>query len=162
MWDWSHWLAFPPILLQISDDQTSIEACQEGGKYWDSSLWTHGIVDLRWEVRNGHVVPIWNVVIYSGARRRSWAPSSTIRRVVHDDNLEHPAHEQEAWHMMMIGFEFPRSLKNSATMFQVAIRQPTTTDPIDGPTRPPIGTSSTTTRSSGLALTEIQTMNPEE
>jgi hypothetical protein len=33
---------------------------------------------------------------------------------------------------------------------------------IDNPTRPPIGTSSTTTRSSGLALTKIRTMKPEE
>jgi hypothetical protein len=59
---------------------------------------------------------------------------------------------------MTIGFEFPQSLKNSATTFQAAVRQPATTDPIDGPTRPPIGTLSTTTRSSGLALTEIRTM----
>jgi hypothetical protein len=82
--------------------------------------------------------------------------------VVHDDDLEHPAHEQEARRMMTIDIEFPRSLKNSATMFQATVRQPTTTDLIDGPTRPPIGTLSMTTRSSGLALTEIRTMKPEE
>jgi hypothetical protein len=41
----------------------------------------------------------------------------------HDDNLEHPAHEQEAQHTTMIGFEFPRSLKNSATTFQAAGNQ---------------------------------------
>jgi hypothetical protein len=64
---------------------------------------------------------------------------------VHDDDLEHPAHEQEARSTTTIGFEFPRSLKNSVTMFQAVVRQPATTDPIDGPTRPPIGTSSTTT-----------------
>jgi hypothetical protein len=69
----------------------------------------------------------------SGARQWSWAPGSTIRRVVCDDDP--------------IGFEFPRSFKN-----------PATTDPIDGPTRSPIRTSSTTTRSSVLALTEIQTI----
>jgi hypothetical protein len=61
-----------------------------------------------------------------------------------------------------IDCEFPRSLKNSATMFQAVVMQLATTDPIDGPTRPPIGTSSTTTRSSGLALTEIRTMKLEE
>jgi hypothetical protein len=82
--------------------------------------------------------------------------------VVHDDDLEHPAHEQEARRTTMIGFEFPRSLKNSATTFQMAVRQPAMTDPIDGPTRPPIETSSTTTQSFGLALTKIQTMKPEE
>jgi hypothetical protein len=82
--------------------------------------------------------------------------------VVHDDDLEHPAHEQEVQRTTTIGFEFPRSLKNSTTMFQVAVRQPATTDPIDDPTQPPIATSSTTTQSSGLALTEIQKMKPEE
>jgi hypothetical protein len=98
----------------------------------------------------------------TGARRRSWALGSTIRRVVHNDDLEHPTHEQEVWHMMTIGFEIPRSLKNSATTFQAVARQSATTDPIDGPTRPPIRTSSMTTRSSGLALTEIRTMKPQE
>jgi hypothetical protein len=82
--------------------------------------------------------------------------------VVHDDDLEHPAHEQEARRMTTIGFEFPRSLKNSATTFQAAVRKPAMTDSIDDPTRPPIGTSSMTTRSSGLALTEIRTMKLEE
>jgi hypothetical protein len=72
-----------------------------------------------------------------------------------DDDLEHLAHEQEARCTTTIGFEFPQSLKNSATTFQAVVRQPTTTDLIDGPTRPPIGTSLTTTRSSGLALSEI-------
>jgi hypothetical protein len=81
---------------------------------------------------------------------------------VNDDDLEHPAHEQEARRTTTIDFKFPRSLKNSATTFQAAVRQPTTTDPIDGLTRPSIGTLSTTTRSSGLALTEIRTMKPEE
>jgi hypothetical protein len=80
----------------------------------------------------------------------------------HDDDLEHPAHEQEVRRTTAISLEFPRSLKNSATTFQAAVRQPAMTDPIDGPTRPPIGTSSTTTRSFGLALTEIRTMKPEE
>jgi hypothetical protein len=80
----------------------------------------------------------------------------------HDDDLEHPTHEQGAQRTTTIGFKFSRSLKNSATMFQAAVRQPATTDPFDGPTRPPIRTSSMITRSSGLALTEIRTMNPEE
>jgi hypothetical protein len=79
-----------------------------------------------------------------------------------DDDLEHPAHEQEACHMMTIDCEFPQSLKNSVTTFQAVVRQPATTDLIDGLTQPPIGTSSMTTRSSGLALTEIRTMKPEE
>jgi hypothetical protein len=70
----------------------------------------------------------------------------------HDDDLEHPAHEQEVHRTMMIDCKFPRSLKNSATMFQAVVRQSTTTDLIDGPTRPPIGTSSTTTRSSGSTM----------
>jgi hypothetical protein len=80
----------------------------------------------------------------------------------HDDDLEHPAHEQEAQRTTTIGFEFPRCLKNSVTTFQAAVRQPVMTDPIDGPTRPLIGASSTTTRSFGLALTEIQTLKSEE
>jgi hypothetical protein len=82
--------------------------------------------------------------------------------VVHDDDLEHPTHEQEARRTTTIGFEFPQSLKNSATTFQAAVRQSAMADPIDGPTRPPIGTSSMTTQSSELALIEIQTMKPEE
>jgi hypothetical protein len=82
--------------------------------------------------------------------------------VVHDDDLEHPAHEQEVRRTMTIDFEFPRSLKNSATTFQATVRQPATTYLIDGPTRPSIETPSMTTRSSGLALTEIRTMKPEE
>jgi hypothetical protein len=89
-----------------------------------------------------------------------FAMSSFI--AAHNDDLEHPAHEQEARRTTMIGFEFPRRLKNSATTFQAAVRQPVTIDPIDGPTRPLIGASSTTTRSSGFALTEIRTLKPEE
>jgi hypothetical protein len=50
----------------------------------------------------------------------------------HDDDLEHPTYEQEARRTTTIDFEFPWSLKNSATMFQVAVRQPGTTDLIDG------------------------------
>jgi hypothetical protein len=64
---------------------------------------------------------------------------------------------------MMISFEFPQSLKNSATMFQATVRQPATTYLIDGSTRPPIGIPSTTTRSSGLALNnEAQKINMVE
>jgi hypothetical protein len=84
------------------------------------------------------------------------------KKSVRDDDLEHPAHEQEARHMTTIDYEFSWSLKNSVTTFQAVVRQLAMTDPIDGPTRPPIGTSSTTTRSSRLALTEIRTMKPEE
>jgi hypothetical protein len=81
---------------------------------------------------------------------------------VHDNDFEHPAHEQEVRRTTTIGFEFPRSLKNSATTFQATVKQPATIDPIDDPTRPPIGTSSKTTRSSGLVLTEIRTIKHEE
>jgi hypothetical protein len=81
---------------------------------------------------------------------------------VRDDDLEHPDHEQEARRMTMIDCEFPRSLKNSATTFQAVVRQPAMIDPIDSSTRPPIETSSTTTRSFGLALNEIRTMKSEE
>jgi hypothetical protein len=82
--------------------------------------------------------------------------------VVHDDDLEHPAHEQEARRTTTIGFEFPQSLKNSATTFQAAVRQPAMTDPINSLTRPLIRTPSTTTRSSGLALSEMRTTKPKE
>jgi hypothetical protein len=62
-----------------------------------------------------------------------------------DDDLEHPAQEQEERRTTTIGFEFPRGLKNSATTFQAAVRawgsplghHPETdlfADPISGPT----------------------------
>jgi hypothetical protein len=79
-----------------------------------------------------------------------------------DDDLEHPTQEQEERRTTTIGFEFPRGLKNSATTFQAVVRQLATTDPIDSLTRPPIGIPLMTTRSSGLALSEIRTMKPEE
>jgi hypothetical protein len=72
-----------------------------------------------------------------------------------DDDLEHPTQEQEEWRTMTIDFEFHRGLKNSSTTFHAAVRQPAMTNPIDGPVRPPIGTQSMSTRSSGLALSEI-------
>jgi hypothetical protein len=56
------------------------------------------------------------------------------------DDLEHPAQEQEEWHTTTIGFEFHRGLKNLATTFQAIVRQSATTNSIDGPDRPPIGT----------------------
>jgi hypothetical protein len=62
----------------------------------------------------------------------------------------------------MIGFEFHRGLENSTTTFQATFRQPATTNPIDDPTWPPIGTPSMTTQSSRLALSEIQTTKLEE
>jgi hypothetical protein len=82
--------------------------------------------------------------------------------MVHDDDIEHPTHEQEVRLTTTIGIEFPRSLKNSATTFQAVIRKSATTDLIDGPTRSPIETLSMTTRSYGLALTKIRTMKLEE
>jgi hypothetical protein len=72
-----------------------------------------------------------------------------------DDDLEYLTQEQKERRTTMIGFEFHRDLENSATMFQVVVRQSTTTNPIDGPTRPLIETPSTTTRSSSLSLSEI-------
>jgi hypothetical protein len=53
--------------------------------------------------------------------------------VEEDDNLEHPTQELEERRTMTIGFDFPRGLKNSAAMFQVAVRQPATTNPITSP-----------------------------
>jgi hypothetical protein len=43
--------------------------------------------------------------------------------MVHDDDIEHPTHEQEVRLTTTIGIEFPRSLKNSATTFQAVIRK---------------------------------------
>jgi hypothetical protein len=91
----------------------------------------------------------------------SWLRGSTSAlpfTVGEDDNLEHPTKEQEEWRTMMISFEFPRGLNNSTTTFL----QPVITNPIDGPTWPPIRTPSTTTQSSGLALSEIRTTKPKE
>jgi hypothetical protein len=62
----------------------------------------------------------------------------------------------------MIGFEFPRGLKNSVTTFQAAASQPATTNLIDSLTRLPIVIPSTTTRSLGLALGEIRTLKSKE
>jgi hypothetical protein len=53
--------------------------------------------------------------------------------VAHDDDLEHPTQQQEEQRTMMIGFEFPRRVKNSAAMFQASVRQLTTTNLIDSP-----------------------------
>jgi hypothetical protein len=39
-----------------------------------------------------------------------------------DDDLEHPAQEQEERCTTMIGFEFHQGLKNSATTFQATVR----------------------------------------
>jgi hypothetical protein len=79
-----------------------------------------------------------------------------------DDNLKHSAQEQEERHTTTIGFEFHRGLKNSATTFQATVKQPATTNPIDSLALLSIGTPSTTTQSSRLALDEIQTTKPEE
>jgi hypothetical protein len=79
-----------------------------------------------------------------------------------DDDLEHPAQEQEEQRTTTIYFVFHLGLKNSTTTFQVVIKQQAMINSIDSPVRPPIGTPLMTTRSSGLALREIQTMKPEE
>jgi hypothetical protein len=49
--------------------------------------------------------------------------------VEEDENIEYPAQEQEERHTMTIDFEFPRGLKNSATMFQQLVM----TNPINSP-----------------------------
>jgi hypothetical protein len=82
--------------------------------------------------------------------------------IVFDYDLEHLAQEQKERRTTMIDFEFHRGLENSMTMFQAPIRQPATTNPIDGLARPTIETPLMTTRSSGLALSEIRTMKREE
>jgi hypothetical protein len=71
-----------------------------------------------------------------------------------DDDLERPAQEQEERRTTTIGFKFHQGLKKSTTTIQAIVRQPVTINLIDGPARPLIGTSSTTTRSFGLALSE--------
>jgi hypothetical protein len=86
----------------------------------------------------------------------------TLSFMVRNNNLVYPTQEQEERRTTMIGFEFHRGLKNSATMFQPAVRQPTMTNSIDNLTRLPIETPSMTTRSFGLALGEIRTTKPEE
>jgi hypothetical protein len=82
--------------------------------------------------------------------------------MVEDDNLERPTQEKEERWTTTTGFEFHWGLKNSTTTFQAAVRQPVMTNLIGGPARPPIGTPSMTTRSSGLSLAEIWTTKPEE
>jgi hypothetical protein len=72
--------------------------------------------------------------------------------VEEDDDLKRPAQEQEERRTTTINFEFHRGLKNSVTTFQ----------PINSPALSPVGAPSTTTQSSGLALSEIQTTKPKE
>jgi hypothetical protein len=48
-----------------------------------------------------------------------------------DDDLNYPTQEQEKRRTTMISLEFPSSLKNSATMFQAAVRQSSTTNTIN-------------------------------
>jgi hypothetical protein len=79
-----------------------------------------------------------------------------------DDDLEHLTQEQEERRRTTIDFKFHRGLKNSTTMFQAAVRQPATTNPIDGLARPSIGAPSMTTQSFELALSEIRTTKLEE
>jgi hypothetical protein len=86
-------------------------------------------VDLLREVLHRYVIPIWNAAIHGGRRQ----------------HLERLDQEQEEQHTMTIDFEFPRGLKNSVTTFQAVIRQPATTNLIDSPARPPIGTPLMTT-----------------
>jgi hypothetical protein len=82
----------------------------------------------------------------SGARRRSWAPGSwTISATHDDDRLRIPSEPQELSDHVLSG--------GQATSYDRSDRWSDAT--IDR-------TSSMTTRSFGLALTEIWTMKPEE
>jgi hypothetical protein len=56
------------------------------------------------------------------------------------DDLERPAQEQEERRTTTINFEFHRSLKNSATMFQAVVRQQAMINSTNSPVRPPIET----------------------
>jgi hypothetical protein len=137
---------FPPILLQISDDETSTEARQEGG----------------------------STEIYPGELRTSWIYYEKFLMDMRflfrtlsftteeDDDLERPTQEQEEWHTTTIDFEFHRDLKDWATTFQAVVRQQAMTNMIDSPARPPIETPLMTIRSSGLAPSEIRIIKPEE
>jgi hypothetical protein len=78
--------------------------------------------------------------------------------VVEDGDLKYPTQEKEERCMTTIDFKFYQGLKNSATMFQQTIM----INPIDGPARSSIGTSSTTTQSFRLAFSEIRTTKSEE
>jgi hypothetical protein len=93
-WDWSYRLTLPLILLIWRPDVD--RGTPVRGKRWDSSLWTHDIIDLRWEVSDGYAVPVRNVVIHSGAWQRSWSPGSRTRSATHDDDrLWVPSEPQE-------------------------------------------------------------------
>jgi hypothetical protein len=82
--------------------------------------------------------------------------------VEEDDDLKRPTQEQEERRTTTINFEFHRGLKNSPTTFQAIVRQPDTTKLINSPALSPVGAPSTTTQSSGLALSDIQTTKPKE
>jgi hypothetical protein len=72
----------------------------------------------------------------------TWFLFRTLPFMMGEDNvLLHLVQEQEERRTMMIGFEFPRGIKNSATMCQ----QPSMTDSINSLARLLIGTTSMTT-----------------
>jgi hypothetical protein len=50
-----------------------------------------------------------------------------------DNDLKHLTQEQEERRTTTIGFEFPRGLKNLATMFQATVRQLVAIDLINNP-----------------------------
>jgi hypothetical protein len=120
---------FSPILLQISDDRTSTEACQEGGsaEIHPSELMAPWIYDEKFLTDMRF---LFGTLPFMAGE---------------DDDLEHSSQEQEERRTMTIGFEFHRGLENSATTFQVVIRQLAMTNPIDSPAQPPIGSPSMTT-----------------
>jgi hypothetical protein len=104
-WDWSHQLTFSPILLQITDDRPSIEACRVGGKRWDSSFWTHGYVGLWREVPVRHAILARNTVIH-GEKQQSCVPDSRTRRAAHDDDrLWVPSRPQELGNHVSTGHQ---------------------------------------------------------
>jgi hypothetical protein len=79
----------------------STEAHQEGGST---------------EIRPCELIASW---IYDGKfpTGMQFLFGTSSFTAVHDNDLEHPAHEQEARRTTSINFEFPQSLKNSATTF---------------------------------------------
>jgi hypothetical protein len=111
-WDWSHRLVFPPILLQIFDDTTSIEVLQEGGealRFVLVNTWHHGsMTRTSWRACNSYserrhlqwhtttILSTWLNNKKSGARWRSWEPDSRTRSATHNDDwLQVPSEPQK-------------------------------------------------------------------
>jgi hypothetical protein len=57
------------ILLQISDNDMSTQAGQEGGSAQDPSRWAHDSLDLQREIAVWHTVPLWIIDICHRGRK---------------------------------------------------------------------------------------------